>query len=169
MFNWIKKSEEVYYSLRKIPKISKKEINFLIEKSKMNKRKRCRLCTHKNEKDISHEMFIVHLKDCYIRPHKHQDKVESLSVIDGEADAIFFDDNGNITEKIQLGVFSSGKNFYYRIEKNIFHMLIIKSEYFIFHENTLGPFKNNTIIYPNWSPEQYDQSFIDKINHNSNK
>ena len=120
---------------------------------------------HNNKNDTSHEMFIVHLKECYVRPHKHTDKVESMTVVEGEADALFFDDKGNITNKIQLGEFSSGKNFYYRIDKDIYHMLIIKSDYFVFQENTLGPFKENTVVFPSWSPKLFDQSFFDKINN----
>ncbi len=163
MIDWVKETEEVYYASKMIPTLSKNEIDFLINESKKNKRKRCRVCMHKNKKDISQEMFIVHLNECYIRPHKHIDKVESMSVIKGEADAIFFNNNGDIIDKIELGEFSSGKKFYYRINKNIYHMLIIRSDYFVFQENTLGPFFENALIFPDWAPELYDQSFIDQI------
>ena len=163
MIDWVKESEEVYYTSKMIPTLSKKEIDFLINESKNNKRKRCRVCMHKNKKDISQEMFIVHLNGCYIRPHMHTDKAESMSVIAGEADAIFFNNNGKVIDKIELGEYSSGKNFYYRINKNIYHMLIIRSEYFAFQENTLGPFFENSVIFPDWAPELYNQSFINRI------
>ena len=38
----------------------------------------------------------------YIRPHKHYNKSESLHVIYGSADVIFFDDVGNIIKVINL-------------------------------------------------------------------
>ena len=68
-----------------------------------------------------------------------------MSVIDGEADAIIFDDKGKVTKKIELGNYISGKEFYYRISSNTYHMLLVKSETFVFHEATEGPFiKNDT-------------------------
>ena len=164
MNNWLKESDEVYYSNSKIPMISKKEINFLVNKSKLNSRKRCRVCLHNNTNEVSQEMFIVHLNECYVRPHKHIDKVESMLVIEGDADAIFFDDNGKVIMKIELSNFESGKSFFYRIPKNIFHMLIIRSEYFVFKENTLGPFNRESLIFPNWAPEIYDETFVESIN-----
>ena len=119
MKHLVKENEGIYYCLDEIPKISKNEIIDLISKTKKTSGDRSRVCMHKNINERFHEMFIVLLKNCYIRPHKHLKKSESLSVIDGEADAIIFDDKGKVTKKIELGNYISGKEFYYRISSLI--------------------------------------------------
>ena len=159
----IKESDEVYYCIDQIPKISKKEILTLLSKAKKNFSNKARICMHKNLNEKIHDMFIVHLKDCYVRPHKHLKKSECMFIINGEADAIIFDDNGKILQKIELGNYSSGKDFFYRINNNTFHMLLIKSEFFIFHENTEGPFKSDETVYAKWSPKKHDKFFLDSI------
>tara|TARA_B100001769_G_C21870493_1_gene471082 strand:- start:381 stop:752 length:372 start_codon:yes stop_codon:yes gene_type:complete len=107
---------------------------------------------HKNEKDKLHEMIILLAKDTYIRPHKHINKVESLHVIEGSADVIFFDDKGNVKEKKSLGKKNKSMNIYYRLSNSIFHTFVIKSKFFIFHETTEGPFLKSKTIFADWSP-----------------
>lgn len=163
MKHLLKENKGIYYCLDEIPKISKNEIIDLISKIKKTSDDRSRVCMHKNVNERFHEMFIVLKKNCYIRPHKHLKKSESMSVIDGEADAIIFDDKGRVTQKIELGNYISGKEFYYRMSSNTYHMLLVKSETFVFHEATEGPFIKNDTIFPEWAPTTYKKSFIDSI------
>jgi cupin fold WbuC family metalloprotein len=122
----------------------------------MNKRKRIRLCTHEDIKDKLHEMFIVQAENAYIRPHKHLKKVESFHVIEGLADLILFNDRGNIKSVIRLGDYLSGNKFYYRISESVFHMLLLRSKFVVFHETTCGPFKKSATIVSEWSPAEED-------------
>ena len=57
---------------------------------------------HKDIKDNLHEMIIILSKETYIRPHKHLNKAESLHVIEGSADVIFFNDYGKIINCVRL-------------------------------------------------------------------
>ena len=99
MINLKKKNNEIFYSKNSIEFINYKHINFLKKNLKFAKRKRARICLHNSDKSKLHEMIIILAKDTYIRPHKHFNKAESLHVIEGSADAIFFDDKGNIIKK----------------------------------------------------------------------
>ena len=163
MKHLVKENEGIYYCLDEIPKISKNEIIDLISKTKKTLGDRSRVCVHKNVNERFHEMFIVLLKDCHIRPHKDLKKPESMPIIDGEADAIIFDDKGKVTQKIELSNYISGKEFYYRISSNTYHMLLVKSETFVFHEATEGPFIKNDATFPEWAPTTYKKSFFDSI------
>lgn len=162
-----KMNNEVYYAKKNIEFISQKHINFLKKKVKFSKRKRVRICMHKNEKSKLHEMIIILSKGTYIRPHKHLNKAESLHVIEGSADVIFFDDYGKKIKKISLDSRKKKLNFYYRISNSVFHTFKLKSKYFIFHEATEGPFQRNKTIYAKWSPSEHDllkaKKFIDTI------
>lgn len=145
-------TEEVFYSTKKVEKISYVEINELKKTASTNTNQKSRLCTHENIDSILQEMFIIHKKDYYVRPHKHINKIESIHIIEGQVDIILFDDSGNLTDKIKLGEYKSGLPFYFKIAEPIFHTLIIISPVLVFHETTIGPFDRSDTIFASWSP-----------------
>jgi len=147
-------NNEVFFTKKTITKIEDVDIKFLKANVKNTEKKRIRLCTHLSEEDKLQEMFILLSNETYIRPHKHLDKPESLHVQEGAADVVFFDDESNIIKIISLSDSSSKGCFYYRINEPTFHTFIIKSDYFIFHETTQGPFKRSDTKYAPWSPEE---------------
>lgn len=149
-------SKEVYFADEQVVKVGEQDIEFLKKRVRDTERCRIRLCAHKDIGNKLHEMFIVLMKETYIPPHKHLNKAESLHVIEGSADAVFFDEEGKITHAIALGEYSSGKRFYYRMDEPVYHTLIIKSDVLVFHEAAYGPFvRSDTLLAP-WAPEESD-------------
>ncbi|MFH1318971.1 MAG: WbuC family cupin fold metalloprotein [Candidatus Omnitrophota bacterium] len=146
-------NEEVFFTNDEFVKVSFKEIEELKKKAICNKRRRARLCSHNKIKDKVHEMLIVHAKDAYIRPHKHLGKSESVHVVEGEAEVVIYDDKGVIRETMEVGDYKSGRKFYYRISNTLYHNLVVKSDFFIFHEVTGGPFIREDTIYAPWASE----------------
>ncbi len=71
--------------------------------------RRSRICFHTDDTAPLQEMHIFLYSDSFIRPAKHLKKVESLTVIDGFADLVLFEDTGHISELIELGPYSSVK------------------------------------------------------------
>jgi len=163
MTQFKKINNEVFYTNKTIAQIENSDIAFLKANLKKTERKRIRLCTHLNDKDKTQEMFIALSKETYIRPHKHLNKPESLHVLEGSADVVFFDDEGNIKKIIQLSNSSSKSCFYYRINEPTYHTFIINSDVFIFHETTQGPFKKTDSINASWSPKEFDFDKIKKF------
>ena len=153
----IKINDEVLCFDSPIVTIDTNEINFLKDRSDENVRKRIRICAHRKVEDAVHEMIIVHQKGAFVPPHKHLGKSESFHVIEGEADVILFDDEGNLTDVIQMGNPQSGKSFYNRISSSVFHSLLIRSGYFIFHETTSGPFRKEETLFASWAPPESDR------------
>lgn len=156
-----KTSEGVYYTKDQKTKVDLETLNELSDIASLTKLKRARVCTHINEKDKLHEMFVAVKKGSYIRPHKHLTKAESLSALEGRAIAVFFKDDGSIIDSFYVGNQFVEDRMYYRISKPIFHMLIILSETFIFHEATSGPFLREDTIFPVWSPDEKNQIACD--------
>lgn len=150
----------VYYSNEEIPRIRIDDIQNIKEESSNTELKRARICTHRDTIDKLHEMFIVLSNGTYIRPHKHLNEAESMHIIEGVVDIILFDEKGNITEVIKMGDYSSGKIFYYRIDKPIYHAQIIHSDYLIVHEVTTGPFNKEETMYASWSPDDKDKNAV---------
>lgn len=151
---------EVYFSGEDFIGLSRRDIVSLKKAALKNKRRRARLCAHKSIKDRLHEMFVVHARGAYVRPHKHLNKSESLHVIEGKADLFIFDRKGKINKIIKLGEYGSGRNFYYRISRPLYHSLLIRSKFFVFHEAINGPFRKFDNIPAPWSPDEQDYTGI---------
>ena len=163
MIKFKKINNEVFYTQNTITQINEEDISFLKANIKNTEKKRIRLCTHLNEQENLQEMFIALSNETYIRPHKHLNKSESLHVLEGHADVVFFSDIGKITKIISLSKELSKSCFYYRISEPTYHTFIVKSDIFIFHETTLGPFKKSDTLYAPWSPKEKDFSKITKF------
>lgn len=136
--------------------LSQMDIVDLRNRVEVTQHKRVRLCAHQSTDDSLHEMFIALHRETYIRPHRHIGKAESLHILEGSADAVFFDDLGNIVHVIALGEYASGNTFFYRIGESLYHTLIVRSEYLIFHETTEGPFRRADTIGAPWAPHGDD-------------
>lgn len=158
-----KESEEVLYSLESTVRVGRQDVDFLKENAVHNRRKRIRLCAHGDTEDSLHEMFIIHTKDTYVRPHKHLGKSEALHVIDGSVDLVTFDDTGDISGITSMGDYQSGLPFYHRLSEPAFHTLLITSDILVFHEITNGPFKRSDTIWAPWAPEDSDLESVSKF------
>ena len=155
-----KTGEGIFYFDELNPTIKKKDMEFLKSEAEKAQTKRARFCTHTSPEDKIHDMLIVLDKDTYVRPHKHF-KPESGHVIEGTADLIFFDEQGNITKVVQLDSSSSGKDFYYRINSPVYHTQIVTSNQFVFHESTSGPFIREETVYAPWAPADSDKKTVE--------
>ena len=156
-------NEEVLYSKDALTIVEQSEITELKLLSTNNLRNRIRLCTHLKEIDLLHEMIIVHDKTTYVRPHKHLGKSESTHIIEGIVDVVLFDDDGMIAQVIAMGDYASGKPFFYRMATPIYHTLIIRSDFLVFHETTNGPFDKRTTIFAPWAPEDTNFNAVDNF------
>jgi cupin fold WbuC family metalloprotein len=150
-------NDEVLYTTGPVVVADLDDMTSLKERSSSNRRKRIRICAHRNVTDPLHEMLIVHEKNTYIRPHKHLNKTESVHLIEGLADFVVFDDEGNIKDVLQLGEYGSTRGFFCRMSEPLYHTLLIHSEFLIFHETTNGPFNRSDTLFAPWSPDETDK------------
>ena len=77
-----KESAEVLYPEEDVVIVTAADLDELKQLALQNPRRRVRLCAHRSPQDHLHEMFIVHTSNCYVRPHKHLGKAESMTVLD---------------------------------------------------------------------------------------
>jgi glucose-6-phosphate isomerase len=126
-----------------------KLINFkLLEKqcilAEKSKNKRVRVSLHNSTKEIIQESIIIASGFSYIPPHKHpKNKTESYHIIKGQLNIYLLNNNGKLIKSIFLG---KNKNFYqiYKLSKPIFHLVVPRSKFTIWHEITQGPFIKNS-------------------------
>lgn len=153
-------SPEVFYPADEPVIVGSSEIERLKLVALASPKKRARLCTHKTPTDDIHEMLIVLPRDAYVRPHRHLAKAESFSILEGEADIVLFNDDGAVHSVIPMGTHGSGKSFYYRLSRPVYHTVIVRSDLVLFHEVTEGPFRREQTEYASWSPQEQDIAAI---------
>lgn len=161
-----KENDEVYYPDEDIVRVDVATLEELKRLALLNERKRVRLCTHKSPVEKLHEMFIVHTAECYVRPHKHIDKAESMAILEGEVDLVLFHNDGEVKQVLQMGALETGKLFYYRMSEPIYHTLLIRTPFLVFHEATEGPFLREKTVFPEWAPEENTDEqklYIDRV------
>ncbi len=124
--------------------------------------KRSRICCHQSSQDSPQEMLICLEPGTYIRPHRHFNRAESGLVLQGTADALFFDEGGQLTDAWPMGLLETGRRFFYRIQEPVFHCLVVTEGPFIFHEVSTGPHDPAESEFASWSP---DASLENEVGH----
>lgn len=122
--------------------------------------KRARICLHQSHHDPIQEMIIVFAQGSYIRPHRHSNKVESLFIIEGKLEVVFFDDSGEIIHRIIMERSDASSTILYRLSKDYWHTVIPLTEFVIIHEITQGPFLKNQDDFAPWSPQDNDYQAV---------
>lgn len=112
-------------------------------------KRRARICAHKSDSAGIQEMIILINRDSYISPHRHTNKCESFHLITGSADIVVFRDDGTIEKVIP---FSHDQAFFYRLDTQRYHTIVVRSENIVFHEVTNGPFVRNATEYAPFAP-----------------
>ena len=156
MMRYREHNAEVLYAEDPIVQVDRRDIEYLVQRAAANPRKRIRLCAHRDTNDRLHEMLIVHGRDCYVRPHRHLSKSEAFHVIQGLVDIVLLDEAGKVNAVVKMGDYSTGRKFYYRLADSLYHTLLIRSEWVIFHEITNGPFERKDTIFLPGTPEVDD-------------
>jgi cupin fold WbuC family metalloprotein len=131
-------------------------IDFLKAAAWRTPSRRARLCAHPSPDAAQHDMLIVSLRSTYVAPHRHFTKSESFLVIEGLADAIIFDDAGDVTQHVPMGPAGSARTFFYRMPERTFHSLSIETEMLVFVESTRGPFRPEDSENASWAPFHTD-------------
>lgn len=146
----IRVSEEAFFTTDKPAVVGPDEIAQLKALVNSTARKRIRICTHPNVSDRHHEMFIAYTRDTNMKPNKHLAKDETVTVLEGEGDLIFYNDTGDVLQIIPLGPYGSGRAFYARIPADTWHAIVASSDILVMHEATPGPYIREHTVWAGW-------------------
>jgi cupin fold WbuC family metalloprotein len=154
--NFIQKSPEVLFASGPLARVQAEDIARLKAMASASPLRRARICAHMSVEDAIQEMLIVHARGVYVPPHRHHGKSESLHVIEGEGDVVFFDEAGQVTDVLRVGALGAGGLFYLRINACAYHCMVPRSDFFVFHETTSGPFRREDNEQAPWAPAETD-------------
>lgn len=155
-----KKTTETYEAKDPVVSVGDAELQFLRGAINLSPRRRTRICTHRSVQEKLHEMFVIYSNDTFVRPNKHIGKDESVFVIDGEADFLFFDDAGVITQVVEMGDVGTGKAYFCRVPQGVYHTIIMRSPEIMLFEATPGPFNPAETLYADWGPLESDAAAV---------
>ena len=158
---------EVFYVASGRARIDRTVLTFLKDRSMASPKRQCRICLHDSPAALVHEMVIAHLHGFYVRPHRHFSKAEGFTVVEGTADLLTFDDDGELNSVTPLTAPGEGGTYYSRMPIGVWHGLVIRSPCLIFHEVAQGPFDPASSQYAPWAPDGGDsvkvREFMDEL------
>ena len=118
-----------------------------------------RLCLHEGPHERFHDMIIAQHKGGYHRPHKHADKGETWSLMQGAMAAFVFAADGTVTDARRL---DADGQFLYRVGDAQFHTLIPLSDIVVYHESKPGPFTGpGDSEFATWAPDGKDPEAVE--------
>ena len=144
---------------QKIPIPQDDLFNQMLDLSAKSVRNRYCHILHKKGAEFN-KVFNLMRHDSYMQPHMHpgEEKIEKIHIIKGSLCFFFFDEKGNIKEKIHLE--SKGKNFI-SVPAFSWHTYVMKSEIVLTYETMMGKYNPQTWKrLADWAPsEQSHESY----------
>jgi cupin fold WbuC family metalloprotein len=155
-------NDEVFVASDPIVRLDKGAVDFVREQALRNPRGRARICAHRGNDDLLHEMLIGISGASYVRPHRHDHKSESFHLVEGEAEVVILSDDGEVEDVVPLG---SEANFFYRLDTPRYHTLLLGSPVLVIHETTNGPFDPSQTGWAPFAPAEGTIEAAEYVRH----
>jgi len=121
-------------------------------------RRRMNFNFHQAPEDNAHRLLNVLLAGAYVRPHRHTTplKSETFLVLEGQVDAILFDDQGRITARYPLGAETpAGHVWGVDIPEGAWHTIVPRTARAVCFEVKPGPWDPATDKeWATWAPAE---------------
>ena len=155
-----RRSQTIYVAQDPVVQISRSEIDFLQDVAVNSSSRKARVLLHGSPDKDLHEMIIVHSFGQYIQPHINLDSAKSFLVLDGEMVVALFNNEGEISNYVKLGVSKGASAFLLRLDDPVFHTVVPVTTTVTFLETATGP--HTQTHYAPFSPAPNDKSESEK-------
>ena len=136
-----------------LPVISDALFNEILQLAKKSKRHRYAHILHKDGAEFN-KVFNIMQHNSYMHPHLHPsaEKIEEIHLLKGSVCFFFFDDYGNVIEKIHL---EAEKENFISVPAFNWHTYVITSEIALTYETMMGKYDPKTWKkLANWAPDE---------------
>lgn len=153
-------SVEAEFNSEPIRAVGSLYIDHLKAMAHKSPRNRYRLCLHYDQAHLTQEMIICLNGFNYFQPHLHPgNRSESYHMIEGLMDVYLLDEKGKLIDTVRLAapgtVGAESRPFMYRLSAPIYHLVIPRSEWTIYHEVLTGPWSKDTVVsYAPFAPSE---------------
>ena len=163
-------SSEAEFNLADYRPIGTREIGQLKSAALKSPRNRYRFCLHSEHAHLTQEMVICLKGFNYFQPHLHPgNRSESYHMIEGWMDVYLFDGIGRHIDTVKLGAPSvagdreEARDFMYRLSAPIYHLMIPRSDWTIYHEVLTGPWNEETVVeYAPFAPSESELGEVER-------
>ena len=140
--------------------ITKDLLNSISEQAKNSVRLRMNYNFHETADAPIQRMLNALEPNTYLPPHRHSDKDEIYIIIRGNLITVFFDEKGNITDKIILN--PAIGNYGLEISAGTWHSIVVLEPDSVIYEIKQGPYLSSSEkdIAP-WAPLASDQKAVE--------
>ena len=150
----VKRVSEQWFSADESPvSIGRHEIEFLKAVMRRSQLGEMGLEINLGSTSPLREIIQLRLRQQYVRP-RMLPVDESIHVLEGAADVLFFDDNGTIMKSIPIGSYGSERKFYVRVPAQTHHFVLMHSDLLVTHEVKTAPSRSQEISFAAWSPDE---------------
>ena len=104
--------------------IDKELLDNLTEQAKANPRLRQAMDLRNSPEDLSQRMLNALEPGTVMPIHRHHGSSETVAILRGKIEWVFYDDQGNVTERVLLD--AEGENRCLNVEKGRWHSLVCK-------------------------------------------
>ena len=118
--------------------ITKEILDDLTAKAKNNPRLRCNLDLRNSSDDQSQRMLNALEPGTVMPIHRHHDSSETVVIVRGKIQWVFYDENGNETERVVLD--ADGDPRMLNVEKDRWHSLVCLESGSVLYESKDGPY-----------------------------
>ena len=118
--------------------VDKNVIVFLSEQAKVNPRLRQSMDLRNSPEDLSQRMLNALEPGTVMPIHRHHDSSETVVIVRGKIQWVFYDENGNETERVVLD--ADGDPRMLNVEKDRWHSLVCLESGSVLYESKDGPY-----------------------------
>lgn len=129
----------------------------LVEKAQAAPRLRANVNVHDDLHEPVQRLFIAIEPGSYVQPHRHPEpeKWEFFFVVRGRVAALFFDQEGQVTERVEL--VPGGPVHGFEIPPNTWHTVLALEPGTVFFEVKQGPYTPlSDKDFASWAPKEGD-------------
>nr|WP_302830116.1 WbuC family cupin fold metalloprotein [uncultured Bacteroides sp.] len=146
--------------------ITEELLNKVTSQAKVNPRLRMNYNFHASMDEPVHRMLNALEPDTYLPPHRHVDKEETYLLLRGSMWVLFYDDYGNVTDKVLLNPLE-GK-YGLEIPSGTWHSIIVLESGTVIFEIKKGPYSPLPAKdIASWAPAPSDvkgaEAFMNKM------
>ncbi len=138
-----------------IVSVGRNEIDFLKAEMQRANIDGIRLTLTPDPESLLREAIQIRGRHRYVRPHRSAHD-QSIHILEGSADVVFFDDHGSVLKSIPVGSIGSGRDFYVRLPARTFHFVLVHSDILVTHDVKAAPPDDDEGQNPAWSPIESD-------------
>jgi cupin fold WbuC family metalloprotein len=130
-------------------KIDRYLIETLHREAEASLRRRSHLLLHSGHDDQVQRLLIVLCFGTYVRPHRHSEQWEMLTLVTGEADFLMFSPAGELVERIPL---AADRTMLVQIPPGQIHGFVTLKNGTAVVEVKPGPYRENEFV--EWAPAE---------------